>query len=80
VRIVWGILGYGGMIAALIFNTINAIRLWDGIGGVLSVMAFPVMFFVVPIAVLMQGEWPIYWLLLPIASLFVCLASRGEEY
>ena len=77
-----GCLGWGCMMAALIFNIINAINLWGLLGGVFAFGGFPIMFFIVPIVLLMEGEWPIYWLLLPVGGLLIFIASRlglGED-
>ncbi len=76
-RILWSILGVGCGLAALFFNTTNALHLWGLLGGFFAVAAFPIMFFVVPIALFMQGEMPVYWLLLPAMGLFFYLAQRG---
>jgi len=75
-------LGYGCGIAAFIFNIINAIKLWGLLGGVFAFGAFPIMFIIIPIALLMQGEWPVYWLLLPVGGLLLFIASKlglGED-
>jgi len=78
-KIIWSIFGVGCGLAALVFNVINAVHLWGFWGGFFGVAAFPIMFLVVPIVLLIQGEMPVYWLLLPATGLFFYLAQRGEE-
>ena len=75
-RTVWLILGMVCGLAALFFNTTNALHLWGLLGGFFAVVAFPIMFFVVPIALLINGELPVYWLLVPAMSIFLLLAHR----
>lgn len=70
-------LGFACGLLALFFNTINAIHLWGFLGGFFAVTAFPIMFLVVPIALLMRDEIPMYWLLLPLMGLFFYAAARG---
>jgi len=77
-RLVWLLLAVPLSLAALFFNIANAVHLWGALGGFLAFVAFPVMFIVVPIALLVQGEMPVYWLLLPPAMLFLYLSNRGE--
>ncbi len=77
-RTLCGILWIGCGIAALFFYTTNALHLWGLLGGFFAVVAFPIMFFVVPVALLMQGEMPVYWVLLPAMGLFFYLAHRGS--
>ena len=78
-RAFWGVLGIACGLAALFFNVTNALHLWGLLGGFFAVVAFPIMFFVVPIALLIQGEMPIYWLLVPTMGLFFYLASKGGK-
>lgn len=72
------ILGIACSLAAFIFNVGNALWLWGVVGGILAVVAFPVMFIVVPIAVMMRGEMPIYWFLIPAGPVFLWLANRNR--
>ncbi len=73
-----GLLGWACGLLALFFNVANAISLWGAIGGLLAVGAFPLMFLVVPIALLMRGEIPLYWLLLPAWGVLYALAREPE--
>ncbi|MCH9039484.1 MAG: hypothetical protein IIC23_08830 [Chloroflexi bacterium] len=67
-------------LAALFFNVSNASSMWGFPGGFFAVVAFPVMFVVVPIAVLSAGAIPVYWLLVPSGGFFMWLASRDNDY
>ena len=78
-RTLCSILWIGCGLAALFFNTTNAVHLWGFLGGFFAVVAFPIVFFVVPVALLMQDEMPVYWLLLPAMGLFFYLAQRESE-
>jgi len=78
-RIVWTILWVSCGLCVIFFTIANALHLWGFLGAFLAVVTVPIAFLVVPIALLIQGEMPVYWLLVPAASLFFYLAHRGEE-
>ena len=75
-RTVWLTLGMLCSLAALFFNTTNALHMWGFIGAFFAVVAFPIMFLVVPITLLINGELPLYWLLVPAMTLFLILGLK----
>ena len=78
-RTLCSILWIGCGLAVLFFNTTNALHLWGFLGAFFGIVAFPIMFVVVPIALLTRGEMPAYWLLVPLMGLFFYAANRGRE-
>lgn len=78
-RVVWNIVWIGCGLAVIIFTITNALHIWGILGAFLAVVTFPIAFLAVPIVLLIQGEIPFYWLLVPAASLFLYLAHRGEQ-
>ena len=67
---------------AVAVNAYNARVLWDSLGLLLGLVLFPVMLFVVPVALLLDGVWPLYWLLVPVAAVLFLLdpdADRDES-
>lgn len=65
--------------ALAVFNFINALAMWGFWGAFFSVVAFPVMYLVVPIVLWTRGEIPVYWVLLPVGILFAYLSSKTNS-
>ena len=78
-RIIWASLCMLCALALVVLNAQGAIELWGGLGGFFSVAVFPIMVFVVPIALIVDGTWPFYWLLLPAVIIFGTLWKREER-
>ncbi len=72
----WSALAVISSILALVFNVINAEHLWGLLGAVFAVVAFPLMFIIVPIVLLTRGEIPLYGLLIISFVLFFWLGHK----
>lgn len=77
--LLWGVLAIICGLLALFFNVTNAISLWGALGGYLAICGAPIMFVVVPIALIMRGEIPIYLLLFVAMGVFYGLAERSSN-
>jgi len=77
--LLWGVLAIICGLLAVFFNVTNAISLWGALGGYLAIFGFPIMFVVVPIALIMRGEIPIYLVLLVGMGVFYGLAERSKN-
>ena len=77
--LLWGILGFVCGLLALFFYVTKAISLWGALGGFFAILGLPIMFLVVPIALIMRGEIPIYLLLFVAMGVFYDLAKRSKN-
>ena len=68
-----------GFVAAILINTAYAISLWGAIGGCLGIIAFPIMLLVVPIALIVSGIIPLYWVLVPVSAVLFSLGQQSVE-
>ena len=77
--VIFGLIAGAAGLAMGVFTFINALAMWGFWGAFFSVIAFPIMFLVVPIVAWTQGEIPVYWLLLPVGILFAYLSSKTDR-